>query len=147
MSEQVYEKQVVKAAEMLGVDPSDLANYVTAWYFLELHTQGKFPLKPEDKAKLENIVEKLKPIIEPAIQKVKGEQLVQVKATFWLPKRVVQLIKDEDYFSYGEERKNEFYADGVRCLLSCILSEKPITEVTELEKKYGLKPDDTATEA
>ena len=140
MSEKILEIDSVKLAKWLGLDAKDLSAYATAWYFLELHAQGKFPLKPGDKAKLEAIVEKLKPLIEPAIQKVKGEELVEVKAVFWLPQKLVRLIEEENYFSYGPNNKDQFYADSVRCLLSCITTEQP-----ELEKKYGLKMDDTAT--
>lgn len=125
MSEQVYEKDVVKAAEWLGVDASDLTNYVLARFFLRLNKQGEFALKPGDKGKLEAIVERLKPLIEPAIQKVKGEQLVQVQATFWLPQRLVRLIEKENYFSHGLNNKDEFYADAVRSPLSCITAEQP----------------------
>ena len=145
MSEQVYEKDVVKVAKWLGVDPSDLANYVTAWYFLRLDKQEKITLKSKEKDKLVKIVNRLEPTIETALAKVEGGKLEQVKATFWLPKRVVRLIQDEDYFGYGKEREDEFYADGVRCLLSCILSER--NDKSKLEKKYGLKTEDTATEA
>jgi len=142
MSEKASEMDLAKAAEWLNVDPSDLANYTLALFFLNLHKQGTCAMKPEEKAKFEAVVKELEPKIEPALERVKGEKLEEVTATFHLPKRLIQLIQGENYFGYSKE---EFYADSVKCLLSCIISEKSVDEVEAFKKKYGLKPDDTAT--
>jgi len=106
----------------------------------------KIPIRKETHRKLEGIAKKLGLSVAECTDLVVKEffdhtALEEVTVTFQLPNRLIWLIKGQNYFSHN---KNEFFADAVRSLLSCILGEYPPDRVRALEKKYGLKPEDTA---
>lgn len=106
----------------------------------------KISIGKETHRKLEGITKKLGVSIAECIDHVVNEFFdytgsQEVNVTFKLPERLNRLIESQNYF--GRSR-DEFFADAVRSLLSCIIGELPTLQVKALEKKYGLKDEDTA---
>lgn len=145
MSEPKVKMDLAEAAEWLNVNPGDLANYALALFFLDLHKQGTFALKPEEKAEFEAIAKELEPKIEPAVEKAKekyeirekpeAEKIEFEKVTVKLPKRVMDYLHamEKLYGRSAVEMLEYDIVEALRCELEGMTGETII-------KMFNLEP-------
>ena len=57
-----------------------------------------------------------------------------VQLTIKVPKRLIQVLEDENYFGWNKE---DFFVAAIKDGISCELSELDIDEVRRIHKKYG----------